>query len=599
MASKSLTFDIFGRDRTASKAIRGVGDSVDHAAGRFSGFKVAAGIALAAVGAAAGRFAVDSVKAYAEAEEAQIGLEDGLKRFPRLADTNIGKLRELNTALMEKTRFDDDAIASGQTVLAQYELSGQQLEELTPLLLDYAQKTGKDLPTAAEALGKAILGQGRALKDIGIDFQDTGTAAGNFDQLVGALRGQVGGFAEESAGTAAGKLDVLTNKFGEMQEAVGAELTDPLITLMDTISDSGAVEGTATAVGDIATAFSDLEKETGWIGDFADDLGQVQDMIDDIKAASEALGSGDFTKMGDWAAEEFGEGGIFGSIFGGEWFKNPPVPPLPENLRGMFGEAETETETGAENMRRGMGGGMSAMSGDISVFDQGTRGTWSGMFGDLEGRTSSGFGTIGGTTAGGVSGLGTTMGGLSPLAGTAFGSAFALAQALTGSGWGGVDGRTRAGMGTVGSTMGGFRGVVEGPFAGASGWLISAGGNIVRGLVSGIGSMVGTAARAAAELAANVVEGAKSALGIQSPSTVFREIGEFVGQGFELGVNDMQPSVRASIDAMVATPSVKSAVREPAATTYNQTFNMQPIRDNDPVTTATILGREFARRVAG
>jgi hypothetical protein len=33
--------------------------------------------------------------------------------------------------------------------------------------------------------------------------------------------------------------------------------------------------------------------------------------------------------------------------------------------------------------------------------------------------------------------------------------------------------------------------------------------------------------------------------------------------------------------------------------TNNHTFNLQPIRDNDPITTATVMGREFARRSAG
>ena len=63
---------------------------------------------------------------------------------------------------MNKTKFDDDAFASGQAVLAQFKLSGKQIENLTPLLADYAAKTGKDLPTAAETLGKSFLGNTRA-----------------------------------------------------------------------------------------------------------------------------------------------------------------------------------------------------------------------------------------------------------------------------------------------------------------------------------------------------------------------------------------------------------------------------------------------------
>jgi hypothetical protein len=94
--------------------------------------------------------ALDSVKAYVQAEGSQIRLQDAFAKFPKLADTNIGALNRLNSSLALKTKYDDDATASGQAVLAQFNLTGKQITELTPLLQDYAAKTGKDLPTAAQ-----------------------------------------------------------------------------------------------------------------------------------------------------------------------------------------------------------------------------------------------------------------------------------------------------------------------------------------------------------------------------------------------------------------------------------------------------------------
>lgn len=204
------------------------------AKGAFSGFASVAGGAIAALGltAVAGKvvdFAGQSVEAYKEAEAAQQRLVDAYDRFPALADVNIEKLQALNTELSKKTRFDDDATASGQAVLAQFGLTGDQLQQLTPLMQDYAAKTGKDLPTAAEDLGKAILGQGKALKGIGIEFTDSGSAAGNFEQLMSGLRTQVGGFAEGEASTAEGKAAILANQFGEVQETIGAQLL-PVLT---------------------------------------------------------------------------------------------------------------------------------------------------------------------------------------------------------------------------------------------------------------------------------------------------------------------------------------------------------------------------------
>jgi len=227
----SLTFDVFWRDHGATKGAKDLGDETEKSQKKMDRFKGAATAAGAAAGLVLFKLGKDSIAAFKEAEQAQTRLSDAFTKFPQLADTNVGALRKLNTALAQKTRFDDDATASGQAVLAQFELTGKQITELTPLLQDYAAKTGTDLPTAAEQLGKAVLGQGRALKAVGIDFHDTGTAAGNLEQITAGLRTQVGGFAEKEGKTAAGQSEILKNRFGELQEEVGGKLIPILLGL--------------------------------------------------------------------------------------------------------------------------------------------------------------------------------------------------------------------------------------------------------------------------------------------------------------------------------------------------------------------------------
>lgn len=232
MAARELVFDIFAVDR-ASKVFDKVGSEADGLGKKTTGMNKAAGLAFAAVGAAAVKFGLDSVAAYTESETSQAKLTDAYKRFPSLANMNIESLRGINAELGKKTRFDDDATASGQAVLAQFKLTGTQLRDLTPLMQDYAAKTGKTLPEAAEILGKAVLGNGKALKGIGLNLKDTGSAAGNLNQLMGGLRTQVGGFAEKEGTTAAGKTAILKNQFGELQETVGSKLAPAMAKLVD------------------------------------------------------------------------------------------------------------------------------------------------------------------------------------------------------------------------------------------------------------------------------------------------------------------------------------------------------------------------------
>lgn len=172
MAIRNLQFILSGKDKSASSALEKVGRKADGLSSKFSGFGKAAalGVAGGVAGAAAGlaAFGKSSIEAYKEAEKSAADLAFAFEKFPALADSNVAAFKKLNEQLAQKTVFDDDATASGQAVLAQFGLTGDQILKLTPLLQDYAAKTGQDLPSAASLLGKAMMGNAKALKAVGI-----------------------------------------------------------------------------------------------------------------------------------------------------------------------------------------------------------------------------------------------------------------------------------------------------------------------------------------------------------------------------------------------------------------------------------------------
>lgn len=266
MADTTLKLVLLGEDRSASKALKGVGDEADSsgkkvtAAGKSMGGALpVAAFAAAAAGAVA--FGKSSVEASREAARYQRELEDAYKRFPALQSVSIDKMRELNQAIQDKTGADADDIASSQAVLARYKLTGDQIADMTPLLVDYAARTGKDLPAAGATLGKALAGNARAMKELGIPFKDTGDFAKNFDQIMGGLKEKVGGFAEGEASTLDGKMKILSAKFGDLQESVGDKLVPALTSLADVaaktvdfISQNSDVLGPLAAVVGVAAA---------------------------------------------------------------------------------------------------------------------------------------------------------------------------------------------------------------------------------------------------------------------------------------------------------------------------------------------------------
>jgi hypothetical protein len=264
----TLNLDVIYRDRGAQRGMRDLGDQTEKTGKRFGALKATAAAALAAVAVGAVKFGGASVRAYVEAETAQAKLQDAYRRFPRLANVQIASLERLNSTLATKTRFDDDATASGQAVLAQFKLTGTQIQQLTPLLQDYAARTGKTLPDAAKALGRSFLGNTRALKEVGINYKATGDTGRDFTNITRLLRQQVGGFAEREGKTAAGQSEILKNQWGELQETAGQRLLPALLGLgrgllriVTYVQDSNGVFGSFRRIA--SAAFSGFTESVG------------------------------------------------------------------------------------------------------------------------------------------------------------------------------------------------------------------------------------------------------------------------------------------------------------------------------------------------
>lgn len=84
---------------------------------------------------------------------------------------------------------------------------------------------------------------------------------------------------------------------------------------------------------------------------------------------------------------------------------------------------------------------------------------------------------------------------------------------------------------------------VAGFFASLVGRFAAFGRSIVQGLINGINSMIGVAKAKIAELSNLAISAAKSTLGINSPSRVFKKIGMGVVHGLTLGVGQGAPTV--------------------------------------------------------
>lgn len=95
-------------------------------------------------------------------------------------------------------------------------------------------------------------------------------------------------------------------------------------------------------------------------------------------------------------------------------------------------------------------------------------------------------------------------------------------------------------------------GRITGALAGLAGSLASVGRNLMEGFISGVSGFAGRMVSAVTGPIKDAINGAKSLLGIHSPSRVFREIGDFVGQGLVIGLDGKSGAVSRAAGAMAS-----------------------------------------------
>lgn len=116
-----------------------------------------------------------------------------------------------------------------------------------------------------------------------------------------------------------------------------------------------------------------------------------------------------------------------------------------------------------------------------------------------------------------------------------------------------VSGMSSGVRSAIDGVLGFFRGIqgsVMSALSGAGQWLVSVGKNVIQGFINGAKSLGSSILNAVTAPIKDAINGAKSLLGIHSPSRVFRQIGDFVGQGLIKGLNGSAAGVRASARSM-------------------------------------------------
>lgn len=185
-------------------------------------------------------FSEQSVMAFAEQERASERLRVAMKNLGVFTKEAFQANLEFAASLQRSTTFADDAIIEAQQLLTTYGLYGQKLKDTVIAATDLATARNVDLNTAVMLLGKAYNGQVDTLSRYGLAISKTGETAKDFERVLDQIRTRMGGAAANATNDLIGKTEQLKNSFGELKEAIGAELAPTVskyVTDLRTIAD--------------------------------------------------------------------------------------------------------------------------------------------------------------------------------------------------------------------------------------------------------------------------------------------------------------------------------------------------------------------------
>jgi len=219
-------------------------DKADNATKSFSSkvgkYSKAMAKSFAIAGAAAGAYAIkigiDGVKAAVEDEASQKQLAEALKNTTNATDAQIKSTEDYITKQQLAFGVADTKLRPALANLARATGDVGKAQQLTNLAMDISAATGKDLETVSLTLSKAYNGNIGALTKLGIPLDDAIKKSGDFNLVQGELTRLFGGAAKANTETYAGQLAIVTERFGEMKEAIGVSLLPVMKTLLEQVN---------------------------------------------------------------------------------------------------------------------------------------------------------------------------------------------------------------------------------------------------------------------------------------------------------------------------------------------------------------------------
>jgi len=169
-------------------------------------------------------FAKDSLTAFAQQEAATNKLANAMKTLGVYTPAAVKDMENFANDMQKVTVFADEVTLDVMALLTTFGLYGNKLKEATKASMDLAVGLKIDLSSAAMIVGKAFTGETATLSRYGIKIDENLKASEKFTAVLDQLQKRFGGAAQAEVETYAGRIKLLANQFGELEEKIGVEL---------------------------------------------------------------------------------------------------------------------------------------------------------------------------------------------------------------------------------------------------------------------------------------------------------------------------------------------------------------------------------------
>ena len=217
----------------------------------------------------------DLADAYAVQEVAETKLATVMQQRMGATDAEIQSIKELASAQQEIGVIGDEVQLSGAQQIATFLNEKASLETLIPAMNNLlAQQKGLNASTGdavsvGNMLGKVMMGEVGALKEVGITFSEAeanvlkyGTEQERAAMLAQVIQNNVGNMNAELAATDSGKQQQLVNTLGDMKEQIGGLVNGALPFVTMAAQASQALAAVSTLIAGIKTLTTTLYAST-------------------------------------------------------------------------------------------------------------------------------------------------------------------------------------------------------------------------------------------------------------------------------------------------------------------------------------------------